>query len=460
MRICELEPDLDILPGREYTEIGDQGSTLSGGQKQRISIARAVYSEADIYLIDDSLSALDAEVGKKIMENVFYHQLSGKTRILITHRLDLLNASDRVIILKDGEIVFDGGLDEAKNTEEYQQISRKGYETEKIEERKIEDKNEKFRKFENFKNIYETEDDLDDDISLSMNDNIPSEIRKLIETGKNNLLEKRNQGMVGFSVYNFFMKSHGYFRVFILLFFFSFCMFLKLYPDYLIGKWPDNTYKLKNSDFYLVIYSICLAVLVLTVLFISWYMSMISSDANYKIYKKLLMKILRKPLQYFNVVPSGQILNTIINDIEILETDIPKTLSYSLLSIFKLLGVTAIAIYVNPFIILFVIFLYFYIKNALNDYVSVSIEIERMKKVAESPLITTTLELINGAEVLRAYGKEEFLMKEFEKKLDAYTIANYHSKMCLPYVRTRVEYSGAVLAALCVVIVVLQEQFK
>lgn len=114
MKLCELSHDLDILTGREYTQIGERGVNLSGGQKQRISIARAVYSEADIYMIDDALSALDAEVSKKIMKNVFCKYLKKKTRVLVTHKLDLLDAVDRVIIMKNGEIVFNGKLNQAK----------------------------------------------------------------------------------------------------------------------------------------------------------------------------------------------------------------------------------------------------------------------------------------------------------------------------------------------------------
>ena len=68
--ICELRPDLQILGGGDMTEIGEKGVNMSGGQKQRISIARAVYYDADIYLIDDCLSALDAYVGKSIFHNV------------------------------------------------------------------------------------------------------------------------------------------------------------------------------------------------------------------------------------------------------------------------------------------------------------------------------------------------------------------------------------------------------
>jgi len=90
IKICELESDLNIFPGREQTEIGEKGINLSGGQKQRISIARAVYSDADIYLIDDALSALDAYVGKQIMNNIFKGILKGKTIIMSTHYLNLL----------------------------------------------------------------------------------------------------------------------------------------------------------------------------------------------------------------------------------------------------------------------------------------------------------------------------------------------------------------------------------
>lgn len=78
---------------------------MSGGQKQRINIARAVYSESDIYLIDDALSALDAYVGKKIMDQVFKTVLAGKTRIMATHYLHLLKDVDRVILMDKGKII-------------------------------------------------------------------------------------------------------------------------------------------------------------------------------------------------------------------------------------------------------------------------------------------------------------------------------------------------------------------
>lgn len=87
--ICQLRSDLDQFEGRDQTEIGERGINVSGGQKQRVAIARAVYSDSQIYLIDDALSALDAHVGKRIMQDVFQKKLQGTTRIMVTHHLHL-----------------------------------------------------------------------------------------------------------------------------------------------------------------------------------------------------------------------------------------------------------------------------------------------------------------------------------------------------------------------------------
>ncbi|RXM31606.1 Multidrug resistance-associated protein 9 [Acipenser ruthenus] len=100
---CSLKSDLAILPHGDMTEIGERGLNLSGGQKQRISLARAVYSNRDIFLLDDPLSAVDAHVGKHIFEECVKKALAGKTIILVTHQLQYLEFCDKVILLEDGE---------------------------------------------------------------------------------------------------------------------------------------------------------------------------------------------------------------------------------------------------------------------------------------------------------------------------------------------------------------------
>lgn len=116
---CQLISDIKILPGGDKTQIGERGINVSGGQKQRVSIARAVYSEADIYLIDDALSALDLNVGTKVMKHVFKQTLRTKTRVMVTHKVSLLKDVDRVVLLNQGKIVAHGKYEDIIKTPEY-----------------------------------------------------------------------------------------------------------------------------------------------------------------------------------------------------------------------------------------------------------------------------------------------------------------------------------------------------
>ncbi|GFN99336.1 multidrug resistance-associated protein 1 [Plakobranchus ocellatus] len=111
---CALTSDLDILPGGDMTEIGEKGINLSGGQKQRVSLARAVYNDADIYLLDDPLSAVDSHVGKHIFDKIISHKgmLKRKTRILVTHGVHWLPQVDHILVMTNGKISESGSYEE------------------------------------------------------------------------------------------------------------------------------------------------------------------------------------------------------------------------------------------------------------------------------------------------------------------------------------------------------------
>ena len=122
--ISQLRPDLEILAEGDLTEIGERGLNLSGGQKQRISIARALYSDSDIYLVDDCMSALDSHVGGAIPEKVFFGYLKGKTVVMTTHRYHFLDRVDRVCVLKDGELIAEGPYGEIKHSQEMSLLAK------------------------------------------------------------------------------------------------------------------------------------------------------------------------------------------------------------------------------------------------------------------------------------------------------------------------------------------------
>ena len=140
LKISELLPDLEILKGGDMTEIGERGINLSGGQKARVSIARALYSDSDIYLFDDPISALDAHVGRNIINNVLCDYLKDKTRILVTHAIQYCNKADRIIYMKDGRIDWEGNFEELENQEFYKNmVIKKKNEEEALKKRKSEE---------------------------------------------------------------------------------------------------------------------------------------------------------------------------------------------------------------------------------------------------------------------------------------------------------------------------------
>lgn len=108
IKVCQLERDFDQFPHKDQTIVGEKGINLSGGQRARVALARAIYADADIYLLDDPLSAVDARVGRLIFNDCIRNFLKGKTRILVTHQLQYLNQVDYVYILDNGRVQSKG----------------------------------------------------------------------------------------------------------------------------------------------------------------------------------------------------------------------------------------------------------------------------------------------------------------------------------------------------------------
>ena len=174
LKISELLPDLEILKGGDMTEIGERGINLSGGQKARVSIARALYSDSDIYLLDDPISALDAHVGRNIINNVLCDYLKNKTRILVTHAIQYSDRADRIVYMKDGKIEWEGDFQSLEEQEFYKNMVIK----KKEEEDNLQKKNSEEIDFNNKSN--NINNDINQEENLNLIDNIrqPNSDRK------------------------------------------------------------------------------------------------------------------------------------------------------------------------------------------------------------------------------------------------------------------------------------------
>ena len=188
LKISELLPDLEILKGGDMTEIGERGINLSGGQKARVSIARALYSDSDIYLLDDPISALDAHVGRNIINNVLCDYLKDKTRILVTHAIQYCNRADKIIYMKDGKIDWEGNFEELENQEFYKNmVIKKKKEESDLKRRKSEEID-----YSNDKTNESGEDNIDTS-DKKLNININTQRKKSISEEFDDLKKNLNE---------------------------------------------------------------------------------------------------------------------------------------------------------------------------------------------------------------------------------------------------------------------------
>ena len=193
LKISELLPDLEILKGGDMTEIGEKGINLSGGQKARISIARALYSDSDIYLLDDPISALDAHVGRNIINNAICDYLKNKTRILVTHAIQYCNKADRIVYMKEGRIEWEGNFKELEKQEFYKNMVTK----KKKEENEL--KKRQSGEIDYIENNKENDDDIINTNSNNdkgnINFNINNNIMKLRKKSSNEEFNELKQNL-------------------------------------------------------------------------------------------------------------------------------------------------------------------------------------------------------------------------------------------------------------------------
>lgn len=215
IKVCALERDLGLLPFGDKTIAGDRGVTLSGGQRARINLARAVYKRADIYLLDDPLSAVDSHVGKHIFEQCIQRYLKDKCVVLVTHQLQYLRNCQRIYLMDSGRIEIAGTYEEIQQSgSDYSELLVEVNSNPEDEETKT------------------TEYNNDDDLKAKeMNNNSDKAGPKVNKEGK-------EMGHVKFGVYQMYFSNGGHWckAWWILILFFA-AQGLASVSDYYVSWW-------------------------------------------------------------------------------------------------------------------------------------------------------------------------------------------------------------------------------
>ncbi|XP_030626406.1 canalicular multispecific organic anion transporter 1 isoform X1 [Chanos chanos] len=476
---CALRPDLDQLPGGDQTEIGEKGINLSGGQKQRVSLARAAYSSADTYLLDDPLSAVDSHVGKHLFERVIGPNglLKDKTRILVTHGVNFLPYVDEIVVLVDGVMSEVGSYNSLRASggafsEFLETYAKEENKKSDAEEDSVSDTQE-------FDLIPEGEDPQVDSppedvvsITLKRENSLRHSQRHAQRNGslrlragssvKNKkdseetktgqrLIEKEamETGRVKFSVYLQYLRAMGWLYstgVFIVYFIQNVAF---IGSNLWLSDWTNDAVKYYNMTYPNHVRDQRIGVfgaLGLAQGIFVFMGTLILADgginASRLLHSKLLANILRVPMMFFDTTPSGRVVNRFAKDIFTVDEMIPMSFRSWILCLLGVLGTLFVISLATPLFIAVIVplaVIYFFVQRF---YVATSRQLRRLDSVSRSPIYSHFGETVSGLSVIRAYGHQERFLKHNHATIDDNLKSVYPWIVSNRWLAIRLEFLG------------------
>ncbi|XP_051166278.1 ATP-binding cassette sub-family C member 4-like [Leptopilina boulardi] len=437
VKACALLRDFKQFPQGDQTVVGDRGSSLSGGQKARINLARAVYRQADIYLFDDPLSAVDAHVGKHLFEECMKHYLSGKTRILATHQLQYIKGVDAIILLDQGKMQF------YKN---YQQLLQSHPEYMPLivaesnpnnKEDSFTEKNAMRRKISTLSNRSKTSEPSDEiDVEEEQN-----------HTNIDGLVEQTSRGTIQGSIFlNYFRTGANLFFAFIVLILFILTQFAAslndLYVPFLITAEESRLLAAANitrkqtdkglfkvqpwsQEVYIYVYSGIVISVFLIAITRSFAFCALCMRASQRLHDMAFSALIRTGMRFFDTNSSGRILNRFSKDIGGIDELLPKTLLDAGQTNMVMMGTLIVTCTVNYYYIIPIVLLgtvFYWIRKV---YLKTSKNVKRLEGMTCSPVFTHLNATLNGLTTIRALEAQEILKYEFDKFQDLHTSSWY-----------------------------------
>ncbi|XP_070559242.1 ATP-binding cassette sub-family C member 9-like [Ptychodera flava] len=449
IQACALQPDIDILPAGDMTEIGERGINLSGGQKQRVSVARAIYSNTDIVILDDPLSALDVHVSSHLLENGIMDLLvrQGRTVMLVTHQLQSLQFAHKVVLLDNGKIVREGDLNEIKKHDwelfvawekTLRTLSESDRETDTEDERILSTEEERLQ--------------LAKDVSKK--EKREHELRKgsvgtLIED------EERLTGAVSWRVYRTYAKAIKYPLVVLTLLLLAAQVGALMASNFWLSAWSEAGLKTINktqeeiegeSMYYRRGYTVLTLTFVVFLMAAVFVQVVTSLFAAKRIHFALLRNVIHAPMRFFDTTPVGRILNRFSSDTQIIDQklwwsflNVEITASTCLSALIAITIVTPVfLILVAPFVVV-----YYFIQKY---YVTTSRELQRIDSITKSPVFAHFSETLGGLTVIRAYRDENRFRKRLLEIVDINNVTQLYLLCGFRWLSIRLELVGAILA--------------
>nr|ALU63334.1 multidrug resistance-associated protein 4 isoform X1 [Oryzias melastigma] len=430
VKACALKRDLELLPAGDQTVIGDRGATLSGGQKARVNLARAVYQDADIYLLDDPLSAVDAEVGRHLFEKCICGLLRRKPRVLVTHQLQYLKEADQILILKEGHMVAKGTYTELlQSGVDFASLLKKNEEEEQQQQPPTpQDFPARGRTLSQISALSQTSSIQ----SGKDGDQLPGETVQTVPE------ESRGQGTIGTKLYLKYLQAGA--NVAVLLFVILVNLLAQvsyIMQDWWLAYWAAEQEKLDNKNSSIPIGQNVTEELDLN-LYLGVYAGLTASTIVFGFVRNLLLfnvlvrcaqalhnrmfnSILRTPVRFFDINPIGRVLNRFSKDIGQLDSLLPLTFVDFVQVFLQILGVISVAASVIPWILIPVLPLLVVFIFLRRYFLKTSREIKRLEGTTRSPVFSHLSSSLQGLWTIRAFGAEERFQKAFDAHQDLHS---------------------------------------
>ncbi|KAI1342933.1 ABC multidrug transporter-like protein [Xylariaceae sp. FL0016] len=421
---CALRHDFEMLPDGDRTEIGERGITVSGGQKQRINIARAIYCNADIVLMDDPLSAVDAHVGRHIMDKAICGLLGNKCRVLATHQLHVLPRCDRIVWLDEGRIKAQGTYDElSTQNADFAKLmtltstdEQNGKKPEDTVDNEVVDEEEKLQRIETAK----------DQVSLMQ-------------------AEERAVNAVSWGVYGAYLRASGSILVAPLIIgLLALSQGANIMTSLWLSWWTAGQFPLDLGE-WIGVYAGLGSLQAVFMFSFAVLISVFGTRASKVMLKRAMSMVLRAPMSFFDTTPLGRITNRFSKDIDVMDNNLTDSLRMYLLTIGMILSVMALILaYYYYFVAALVPLIILFIVSA-NYYRSSAREIKRHEAVLRSHVFAKFSEAVYGTSTIRAYGIQDQFSVRMRQTIDEFAGAYFLTFSNQRWLSLRLDFIGLIM---------------
>ncbi|KAJ0986471.1 hypothetical protein J5N97_004827 [Dioscorea zingiberensis] len=423
IRACALDNDIENFDHGDMTEIGQRGLNMSGGQKQRIQLARAVYNDANIYLLDDPFSAVDAHTGAILFHDCVMSALQDKTVILVTHQVEFLAETDRILVMDNGSVLQSGS---------YMEILKSGTTFEQL----VHAHQSSMTAVDSVKK-HEFGNQFESSVQQPLKQSSESEITapSSIQITED---ERMEIGDVGWKPHKDYLQvSRGYIHFISVILSQSAFFVFQILSTY----WLAVTVEMTHIGGGLVV-GVYAAMSILSCFFVyarSWISARLGLKASKEFFSAFMDSVFKAPMLFFDSTPVGRILTRASSDMSILDYDITYCISFMIAGAVEIIGITLIMSKVTWQVLLVAIPVTIFMVYVQRYYLASARELVRINGTTKAPVMNYVGETILGVVTIRAFAMTERFIQTNLQLIDTDATLFFHTIAAMEWVLVRVE---------------------